>query len=101
VTNVMEELRLIATPGLYSRYGMNKEAVSEPELWSGMILATDYGKTIIDEDNQGTDDGLSWTALRHHSAANVLFGDGSVSEVGARANFYDPVLEHWRPRSKR
>lgn len=101
VTSAMEELRLIATPGLYSSYGMNKEVVSRPEVWSGMVLATDYGKTIIDEDNQGTDDGLAWTALRHHDAANVLYGDGSVGEIGARSPFYDPLQEHWRSRSKR
>jgi len=95
-----DHCRVITEPGGGgggSSYGMNIAAQSRQHIWPQMAFMAEYGKTVIDVNN---DDPLQHQEHRHQGRSNVLFGDMSVRLVGDEA-FFDPDQRHWLPEQRR
>lgn len=98
-----EQFRIVTeggASGTSTSYGMNNQATSKSVLGATQVLLADYGKIVIDLDNQGTNnDPPSFQEHRHRGRSNVLFGDGSVKQVGDPA-FFDSRNRHWRAKKR-
>lgn len=99
----MEEARIFTEPGADAEYGMNDLVVGSQRMAAHQVLMTDYGKSVIDLDDDWQVDPLTseqanhWMAHRHMGRSNVLYCDGSVRSHGDEA-FFILGGDHWYDR---
>ena len=102
VPGYIEETRIYTEVGADAGYGMNLNVRSATTMTAFQVLMTDYGKSVVDIDNDWETDisGKSinrHVAHRHRGGSNVLYCDGSVRRGGGD-EFFDPTLRHWRDK---
>jgi prepilin-type N-terminal cleavage/methylation domain-containing protein/prepilin-type processing-associated H-X9-DG protein len=92
--------RILTAPGADSSYGMNINVTSITVAAPRQVLASDYGKGVIDPAGDWLVDPVTGeranlsTVSRHNGTNNALFCDGNVKSVPTEVLF-DPGARHW------